>query len=110
MSTFDFYFNAVELKHPVNRGASRSKPHGEGFVARIYQAVQQRLTEWKYRRQLASLLDYRDAVLEDMGTSRGELIAALELPLSEDAGEILAKWKSERQTFDNSPFKFNLQG
>ncbi|MBV1790278.1 hypothetical protein KQ940_19660 [Marinobacterium sp. D7] len=110
MSAFDLYLNAVELNRPVNSDASHSKPRTQGVATRVYRAFQQRLTEWKYRRQLASLLNYTDAVLEDMGTSRGELIAAIELPLSEDAGETLAKWKAERQAFADKPLNFHLQG
>ena len=90
MSTFDLNINAAGLHHPFTAQA-------QGRFARFQQAFAQRFEEWKYRRSLAKLLDIEDVLLLDMGTSRGELIAAIDLPLSQSASKALSQWRAERQ-------------
>ena len=55
MSTFDI--NANRIHHPANW---EQKPKLDGLkalAAQIFPALNARITEWKYRRTLAALLD-----------------------------------------------------
>lgn len=96
MSVYDLNVNANSLRHPFNGDASH-QTWSEKLRVNWQQALVQRFNEWKYRRSLVKLLDLDDAILEDMGTSRGELFAALDLPLSISAGKALSQWQAERK-------------
>jgi len=95
MSTYNMHLSA-NPNHPLAWEELRIHAHPEKLARRLFQALSLRLTEWKYRRTLTSLLDYDDHVLEDIGMTRGELIMAIELPLTEDAKLALAQWREER--------------
>ncbi|WP_027854062.1 DUF1127 domain-containing protein [Marinobacterium litorale] len=94
MSTFDI--NANRIHHPANW---EQKPKLDGLkalAAQIFPALNARITEWKYRRTLAALLDRDDSILEDIGMPRGALLTAIDLPLSQSARRALDQWQRER--------------
>ncbi|WP_432697551.1 hypothetical protein ACQUQP_04155 [Marinobacterium sp. YM272] len=90
MSTFDLNISASGLQHPFDT-------QSQSPFSRFQQAFSLRFAEWKHRRTLVKLLDLEDAILEDMGTRRADLFAALELPLSQSASKALAQWHAERK-------------
>lgn len=90
MSVYDLSVNASSLHHPRDA-------ESDTLPARCQRAFTQRFDEWKYRRSLAKMLDIEDVLLEDMGTNRGELIAAMDLPLKQSARDALAQWRAERR-------------
>ncbi|SEG87440.1 hypothetical protein [Marinobacterium lutimaris] len=92
MSVYDLNVNARSLQHPFNQESKAEKQRPQW-----QQSLIQRFEEWKYRRSLVKLLDLDNAILEDMGTNRGELIAALDLPLTQNASKALAQWRAERK-------------
>lgn len=96
MSTYDLQLNS-QSNNPLYWDALRVQFPADNLAVRVYRSLAQRLTEWKYRRALVSLLNYDDHVLEDIGMTRGELIMAIELPLTQDAKQALSRWREERR-------------
>ncbi|GGC11046.1 hypothetical protein GCM10011352_41960 [Marinobacterium zhoushanense] len=96
MSTYDLKLSS-NPNHPLSWDALRIQFPADNLAVRIYRSLGQRLTEWKYRRALVNLLDYDDHVLADIGMTRGELNMAIELPLTQDAKQAMAKWQAERR-------------
>ncbi len=64
---------------------------------RLLESVHRLYNAWNYRRRLASLLNYDDHILEDMGYTRAELQMAIRLPLSRDPRPLLKEWKALRR-------------
>jgi len=64
--------------------ASQSSSAESGVLQDILQAARQALRSWQNRRRIASLSDFDDHILADMGLTRGDVQQALDLPFTYD--------------------------
>jgi uncharacterized protein YjiS (DUF1127 family) len=69
--------------------ASQRSDVGDGLLQSALRGIQQALKAWKSRRQVASLADFDDHMLGDLGLSRGDVLEALRLPFGSDPGREL---------------------
>lgn len=69
--------------------ASQSGSPEAGLLGDILSAARQALRSWHVRRQVASLAEFDDHMLADIGLSRGDVREALELPFGHDPGREL---------------------
>jgi uncharacterized protein YjiS (DUF1127 family) len=69
--------------------ASQSGSSEAGLLGDILGAAHQALRSWQNRRQIASLGEFDDHMLADIGLTRGDVREALELPFSHDPGREL---------------------
>lgn len=63
-------------------------------LAALGEWMQAWLRRREFKRLAASLLAYDDYQLDDIGFTRQDLWAAIELPLKADAGRVLASWQA----------------
>ncbi|KEA62937.1 hypothetical protein ADIMK_2907 [Marinobacterium lacunae] len=97
MSTYDLYLRGDSKIRLLDVKSLFKAFDAEHPVVVLGRALSARLTERKYRKTLSSLLKYDDHVLDDIGMTRGELLMALELPLSTSAKMALSQWREERR-------------
>jgi uncharacterized protein YjiS (DUF1127 family) len=64
--------------------ASQGSGARAGLLPSVFAALRQAATNWKNRRQLVRLADFDDHMLADIGLSRRDVRAALDLPFSSD--------------------------
>ena len=69
--------------------ASQSGSSEAGILHVILHKVHEALVAWKHRRQVATLADFDDHILADIGLTRRDVTEALELPFSHDPGREL---------------------
>jgi uncharacterized protein YjiS (DUF1127 family) len=69
--------------------ASQSGSPEAGLLGDILNAARQALRSWQTRRQIASLTEFDDHMLADIGLTRGDVRDVLELPFSHDPGREL---------------------
>ena len=76
------------------------KPPAAPDSARLMASLGAWLHAWRRRREsnrlVARLLTYDDHELDDLGYTRQELLAAIDLPLKVDAQRLLGKWRERR--------------
>ena len=60
-----------------------------GVLHVILEKAYEILVAWKHRRQVATLADFDDHILEDIGLTRSDVREALDLPFSHDPGREL---------------------
>ena len=96
MSDFDHAY--CEIQRP--RQLTIVTPAREPRRTRLMTAFSDWLHAWRRRREFKSLatrlLTYDDHQLDDMGYSRRDLLAAMDLPLKLDARRQLARWSERR--------------
>jgi uncharacterized protein YjiS (DUF1127 family) len=69
--------------------ASRNASFEAGILYTVARKVQESLEAWKHRRQIATLVDFDDHMLSDIGLTRRDVREALDLPFSHDPGREL---------------------
>ena len=69
--------------------ASRSGSVEAGILQNIVGAAQSALKSWNNRRKIASLADFDEHMLADIGLTRNDVREALQLPFSCDVGQEL---------------------
>ncbi len=69
--------------------ASQSEGSGEGFLQSAFRAVHRTIKAWTNRRAVSRLADFDDHLLSDLGLTRNDVRAALDLPFSNDPGREL---------------------
>jgi len=69
--------------------ASQNGSSEAGILYAILRKTHEALEAWKRRRQIATLVDFDDHMLSDIGLSRRDVQEALELPFSHDPGREL---------------------
>lgn len=66
-------------------------------IAELAHLLERRIQEHAHRNRLKDLRDLDDAMLKDIGVTRGDIDAATSLPLSADASEALRHLSLERR-------------
>jgi uncharacterized protein YjiS (DUF1127 family) len=69
--------------------ASQSGSSELGILHLILRKAHDVLVAWKHRRQVATLADFDDHILSDIGLTRRDVREALDLPFSHDPGREL---------------------
>lgn len=69
--------------------ASQSIPSEAGILLTVLRRAQDVFGAWKGRREVATLTDFDDHLLADIGLTRGDVREALDLPFSYDPGREL---------------------
>ena len=69
--------------------ASQSGSSEAGILNTVVQLAHETLEAWRRRKQIATLVDFDDHMLADIGLTRGDVREALELPFSHDPGREL---------------------
>lgn len=69
--------------------ASQNGSTEAGILHTVLRSAQQTLEAWKRRKQIATLVDFDDHMLADIGLTRRDVREALDLPFSHDPGREL---------------------
>ena len=69
--------------------SSQSGSSEAGLLGDIFNVAREAFRSWQNRRQIASLAEFDDHMLSDIGLNRGDIREALELPFSHDPGREL---------------------
>ena len=69
--------------------ASQRSDPGTGALQSALNGIWQVLKAWQSRRAVASLTDFDDHLLADLGLTRGDVREALDLPFTSDPGREL---------------------
>ena len=69
--------------------ASQNASFEAGILYTVARKIQETFASWKDRRQIATLVDFDDHMLSDIGLTRRDVREALELPFSHDPGREL---------------------
>jgi uncharacterized protein YjiS (DUF1127 family) len=69
--------------------ASQSESSGASFLQSAFRSVQRAVKAWTDRRAVSRLVDFDDHLLSDLGLTRNDVRAALDLPFSSDPGREL---------------------
>ena len=75
-----------------NAASFIASQHGSfqaGILHTLFRKVEETFKAWQRRRQIATLVDFDDHMLSDIGLTRGDVREALELPFSHDPGREL---------------------
>ena len=96
MSDFDPAYCEIQRPRPLTIVTPAREPRR----TRLMTAFSDWLHAWRRRREFKSLatrlLTYDDHQLDDVGYSRQDLLAAMDLPLKLDARRLLARWRERR--------------
>jgi uncharacterized protein YjiS (DUF1127 family) len=69
--------------------ASQNGSFEAGILHTLFRKVQETIKAWNRRRQIATLVDFDDHMLSDIGLTRRDVREALDLPFSHDPGREL---------------------
>jgi len=69
--------------------ASQRNDIGGGLLQSALRGIQQALKSWKSHRQVASLAEFDDHMLADLGLTRRDVHDALHMPFGSDPGREL---------------------
>ena len=69
--------------------ASQNGSSEAGILYTVLRAAHDTLEAWRHRKQIATLVEFDDHMLSDIGLTRRDVREALELPFSHDPGREL---------------------
>jgi uncharacterized protein YjiS (DUF1127 family) len=69
--------------------ASQNGSSEAGILYTVIRKAQEALAAWNHRRQIATLVEFDDHMLSDIGLTRRDVQEALDLPFSHDPGREL---------------------
>jgi len=69
--------------------ASQNGSSEAGILYTVFRKAQETVEAWKHRRQIATLVDFDEHMLSDIGLTRTDVREALDLPFSHDPGREL---------------------
>ena len=78
--------------------ASQNGSSEAGILNTALRMAQETLEAWRHRKQIATLVDFDDHMLSDIGLTRRDVREALELPFSHDPGRELQLRASRKQS------------
>jgi uncharacterized protein YjiS (DUF1127 family) len=71
--------------------ARQSGSAESGMLQEILHAAQRTFRAWRNRQRIASLSDFDDHILSDMGLTRGDVRQALDVPFTHDPASELQR-------------------